>query len=141
MHPKSQITFSTGEVNRTSPSTRFETAEPLYGLGPSITTAGTNRPSASVETGPFSPEPDGDFVALQGNISHAFFLEPILWPWEFEHPEHERGKYSTLAHEIALTAKAQYTFGDARLVPQEQQTAGGFTRCAGIRNRWRQEIR
>jgi hemolysin activation/secretion protein len=70
-------------------------------------------------------EPDGSFFAMQGNISHAFFLEPLFRPEQFRRNE------GVLAQEIALSLKGQYVFDDARVIPQWQQTAGGFYTVRG----------
>ncbi len=68
--------------------------------------------------------PDTNFVVVQADASHAFFLEPVLDAARFERGE------SRLAQEVALSLKSQYSAG-YRLIPQEQQTAGGFYTVRG----------
>ncbi len=69
-----------------------------------------------------------DFSVLRGQVSYSFFLEPLLNPAGFE------GRKSrdemTLAHEVWLSARGQTTFGE-RVVPNFQQTAGGFYTVRG----------
>jgi len=71
---------------------------------------------------------DDDFTILRGQLSHSFFLEPILNPDGF------RGKNGademTLAHEIALNLRGQYSF-NSRLVPNYEFVAGGFHTVRG----------
>ena len=66
--------------------------------------------------------PEDDWTVLRWDVNHAFFLEPLLnrAAWEdITTPES-----STLAHEVALRFRGQYSFDD-RLIPQEQMVAGG----------------
>jgi hemolysin activation/secretion protein len=74
-------------------------------------------------------EPDRNFSLLTWNGSFSFYLEPIVLA--------RRGwgdpgspSRSTLAHEIVLSTRGQYSFDD-RLVPQFQQVAGGMFTVRG----------
>ncbi|MFM9996881.1 MAG: ShlB/FhaC/HecB family hemolysin secretion/activation protein [Phycisphaerales bacterium] len=68
---------------------------------------------------------DDNWFVLKFEATHSFFLEPYLNP-RFEDP----AASPTLAHELALTARAQYAF-DYRLAPSFQQVAGGFYSVRG----------
>jgi len=61
---------------------------------------------------------DDQWVALQWDASYSFYLEPLL------------GARSTLAHELALSARGQYAF-DYRLIPQAERVIGGFYSVRG----------
>ncbi len=70
---------------------------------------------------------DADWVKLPFSLAHSFYLEPLL----------NRAKWldittggSTLAHEVALSVRGQWT-PDARLNPQSQQAAGGLFSVRG----------
>ncbi|MBL4591493.1 MAG: ShlB/FhaC/HecB family hemolysin secretion/activation protein [Phycisphaerales bacterium] len=71
---------------------------------------------------------DDDFTILRGQLSHSFFLEPILDPKGF------RGDFGegrmTLAHEVFVSIRGQYSFG-GRLVPNYEFVAGGFHTVRG----------
>ena len=71
---------------------------------------------------------DDDFVLARIDASWSFYLEPLLDPWGFADPETPGS--STLAHELAVLARAQWAMNH-RLVPQFQQVAGGFTTVRG----------
>ena len=73
-------------------------------------------------------EPDEDWVVLRWDLSHYFYLEPLLDREAWENtmtPE-----TSTLAHEIAVLLRGQYSF-DQRLIPNLQQVAGGLESVRG----------
>ncbi len=69
-----------------------------------------------------------DFSVLRGQLSYSFFLEPLLNPAGFE--GRKSRDQMTLAHEVWLSARGQISFGD-RVVPNFQQTAGGFYTVRG----------
>ncbi len=72
---------------------------------------------------------DDDFTTLRGQLTHSFFLEPILDPHGF------RGDYGegrmALAHEVFVSVRGQYSF-DGRLVPNYEFVAGGFHTVRGF---------
>lgn len=77
---------------------------------------------------------DREWVVLTANVSHSFFLEPLLnhSAWEkadYAHPENS-SHWATLAHELYFSGRAQYAF-DQRLIPQAQGIAGGFYTVRG----------
>ncbi len=74
-------------------------------------------------------EPDPEWTVMQWSVEHAFFLEPLLFPSRW-HDTSEKGM-PTLAHEIALSFRGQYAFGDDRLVPTAEQTIGGLYTVRG----------
>jgi len=65
---------------------------------------------------------DAEFAVLRGELTHSFYLDPFLR----EDAENSGG----LAHELLFSAKAQYAF-DNRLIPNEQQIAGGLYTVRG----------
>jgi hemolysin activation/secretion protein len=74
-------------------------------------------------------QPDAHFERLRWNATLSFFLEPIVL--------YRRGwgdpgapQRSTLAHEVVLNTRGQWSFGD-RLLPQFQQIAGGLYTVRG----------
>lgn len=71
---------------------------------------------------------DDDFTILRGQLSHSFYLEPIFNPVGF------RGDHGTdemtLAHEVAVSLRGQYSF-QSRLVPNFEFVAGGFYTVRG----------
>lgn len=71
---------------------------------------------------------DDDFSILRGQLSHSFYLEPLF---DAEGFRGDRGTDSmTLAHEIALNFRGQYSF-ESRLVPNYEFVAGGFHSVRG----------
>ncbi len=70
---------------------------------------------------------DADWVKLPFSLTHSFYLEPLV----------NRAKWldvttggSTLAHEVALSVRGQWT-PESRLNPQSQQVAGGLFSVRG----------
>ena len=70
---------------------------------------------------------DADWVKFPFSLTHSFYLEPLV----------NRAKWlditsggSTLAHEVALSVRGQWT-PDSRLNPQSQQVAGGLFTVRG----------
>lgn len=83
--------------------------------------AGTGNPSLEALG---RVDPDAEWWAFQWGVEHAFFLEPIFAPTDF------RAGRSTLAHEIALSARGQEAF-DYRLAPNFQGVIGGAASVRG----------
>ncbi|MBT8484937.1 MAG: hypothetical protein KJO43_05110, partial [Phycisphaerae bacterium] len=73
--------------------------------------------------------PDDDWLTLQWDLGHSFYLEPVLDPAAWQDPT--TAESSTLAHEVALAFRGQYAFNDARLIPQSEGVAGGFYSVRG----------
>ena len=71
---------------------------------------------------------DDDFSVMRAQLSHSFFLEPILDPSGFKGERGDEGM--TLAHEIAINPRAQYAF-NSRLIPNYEFVAGGFYTVRG----------
>jgi hemolysin activation/secretion protein len=84
-----------------------------------ITTSGK---ATLAEMGRANPDPN--FVLLQPNMQGSFYLEPLIDSDDFA-----AGR-STLAHEIYLAFRGQWAFND-RVIPQFEQTAGGFYTVRG----------
>ena len=70
---------------------------------------------------------DDNWVALHWNLSHCFYLEPLLDRDAWEDPA--TPETSTLAHELNLRFQGQIC--PDRLIPQARQTAGGFFTVRG----------
>lgn len=72
--------------------------------------------------------PTEDFTILRWDLSHSFYLDPILFGarWKDTGPEGS----PTLAHELALAFRGQTSFDD-RLIPNEQQVLGGLYTVRG----------
>ncbi|MDQ7013585.1 MAG: ShlB/FhaC/HecB family hemolysin secretion/activation protein [Planctomycetota bacterium] len=66
---------------------------------------------------------DRSWQVLRGGVGYSFYLEPM-----FE-DNYTHGK-STLAHEVSLSTRGQWSMGD-RLIPVEQQVAGGLYSVRG----------
>lgn len=74
---------------------------------------------------------DHDWMTLQWDVTHSFFLEPLLIPSRWGNVDLSDPTASpTLAHEIALSLRGQHAFGD-RLIPNFQQVAGGLYTVRG----------
>lgn len=71
---------------------------------------------------------DDDWSVLKCNFIHSFYLEPILSPKAWEDIKTE--KSSTMAHEISLMFRSQYSL-DHRLIPQAVGVVGGFYSVRG----------
>ncbi len=72
-------------------------------------------------------DPDRSWVVGIFEASHAFYLEPFFMgdSWQLGKP----GADTTLAHEIVLSARGQFT--DSRLVPNFEQVVGGLYTVRG----------
>lgn len=86
--------------------------------------SGATSANAAIRNDLGRPLTDRDWVILQPTVQDSFFLEPI-----FNASEFSAGK-STLANEIYLSVRGQYAF-NYRLLPQFEQTAGGFETVRG----------
>jgi hemolysin activation/secretion protein len=73
-------------------------------------------------------DPDGDAELLRADVGGGFFIEPLLFPQEFD--AGGGGAGCTLAHELYARVRAQYSFGN-RLVPTAEQVVGGFGTVRG----------
>ena len=73
--------------------------------------------------------PQANWWKINWNLNHSFYLEPIWDPVGWR--DIKTPKNSTLAHEIALSARGQYT--RSRLIPQEKMSIGGMYSVRGYR--------
>ena len=69
-------------------------------------------------------DPARNFFMLQSDVDQSFYLEPIFKALGLPYKE------GTLANEIVFYGRYQETFG-SRLIPEEEQTAGGFYTVRG----------
>jgi len=67
-------------------------------------------------------EADPDWYVLKGEATYSQFLEPLF--------SDDAEKNGSLAHELVFSARGQYAF-DYRLIPNEQQPAGGLYTVRG----------
>ncbi len=102
-----------GETSSTSAHATME-----FGFMADAKSKGGGEPDSADGLGRF--EASDQWQALQADITHSFYLEPLFDP---------HGT-SALAHEIVLAGKVQWTFGE-RLVPQEEMVAGGIYSVRG----------
>ena len=70
---------------------------------------------------------EDSWTLLRWDTGASFYIEPLLAPGGWKR---ESGFGSTLASEIALGFRGQYSFGD-RLIPQQQQVVGGLYSVRG----------
>lgn len=102
-----------------------QTAAEIMFEGNLASVAGTDRIGAQ-GLGRFGV--DEEFTLVRGSWSHSRFLEPLFDPAGFRG---DRGQDSmTLAHELALSVRAQHALG-YRLVPNFEMVAGGFATVRG----------
>ncbi len=73
------------------------------------------------------PGVDEEWQVVRFDAYHSFYIEPFIS--EVYQGKGEKGP-STLAHEIALSARGQYAFNN-RLIPNEQDVLGGFFSVRG----------
>ncbi len=62
-------------------------------------------------------------------LNWSAYLEPIVNPGAWRDPATHTS--STLAHELALSFRSQYTFDEARVIPQANATLGGLYSVRG----------
>lgn len=70
---------------------------------------------------------EDSWTMLRWDTGASFYIEPLLAPGGWKQ---ESGFGSTLASEIALGFRGQYSFGD-RLIPQQQHVVGGLYSVRG----------
>jgi hemolysin activation/secretion protein len=73
-------------------------------------------------------DPDTDFVTLQWDMNHSFYLDTFFTGGDLTRAG--AGELPTLAHEIALGFRGQYAF-DNRLIPNFEQVLGGLYTVRG----------
>jgi hemolysin activation/secretion protein len=73
-------------------------------------------------------DPDADTPVLQGSLTHAMYLEPLVNRAGWEDPTTPED--STLAHEVVGSIRGQYAF-EKRLIPQAEQVVGGLYTVRG----------
>jgi hemolysin activation/secretion protein len=109
------------DTDTSSSSLRMYLEHNLASLANTEGGSGNSAPLGRLDTDP-------KFTVLHWNGSLSFYLEPLLDRVAWEDPRSPRS--STLAHEVALVFKGQWSFGD-RLIPQHEQVAGGFYTVRG----------
>lgn len=70
-----------------------------------------------------------DFVIGKWDLKTSTYLEPLLSPAKWKTAS--AVETAALSHEVALSFRGQYTFGDRRLVPQFEEVVGGFNSVRG----------
>ena len=92
----------------TEETTTSGEAQLLFGFG-------SNIKSTNTDTGISTSTPEGlgrisaeeDFVIFQAQLTHSFYLEPLL--------NGDRSKFHNLAHEVVISGRMQWAFD--RLIP------------------------
>lgn len=69
------------------------------------------------------------YAQLAFRLNWSSYLEPIVNPKAWRDPATHTS--STLAHELAVSVRSQYTFDDARVIPQANATLGGLYSVRG----------
>ena len=72
-------------------------------------------------------DPDKYWTVLEWDMSHAFYLEPLLNPDGWRDP---KSGWATLAHELGIALRGQYAFNH-RLVPHAEAVVGGLYSVRG----------
>ncbi len=134
IHVENRLFLIEGEDNFFLPyiGVRFEKRTPIHSAFGEVTiesnwasVAGTSQEDVT-RLGRFGA--DEDFTVLRAQLSHSFYLEPIFMKERFSGSEGVDGM--TLAHEVVLKLRGQYSF-QSRLVPNYQFVAGGFYTVRG----------
>jgi hemolysin activation/secretion protein len=74
---------------------------------------------------------DNNWLVFQWDLGHSFYLEPLFIPTAWRNMDIKDPDASpSLAHEMAVSFRGQYAFGD-RLIPNYQQVAGGLYTVRG----------
>lgn len=113
------------DTDTSSSSLRIDLEHNLASLA-NTDTGSDLRPSGSALLGRLDPDPR--FTVLHWSGSLSFYLEPLFNRVAWEDPRSPMT--STLAHEVVLLFKGQYSFGD-RLIPQHEMVAGGLYTVRG----------
>lgn len=71
--------------------------------------------------------PDSAWAMLKWDVEHTFYLEPLIngHADAIAPPDTPANKRMTLAHEIVLITRGQFTMDDRRMIPNTEQVAGG----------------
>lgn len=71
--------------------------------------------------------PDSAWAMLKWDVEHTFYLEPLIngHADAIAPPDTPANKSMTLAHEIVLITRGQFTMDDRRMIPNTEQVAGG----------------
>lgn len=72
---------------------------------------------------------DDRYAQLGFELAYSTYLEPLLRPAAWRDPSTHTS--STLAHEMAVSIRAQQTLDDARVIPQANATLGGLYSVRG----------
>ena len=86
-------------------------------------------PDGSVSDKNGREKPDSNWWKINWNINHSFYLEPVWDPIGWR--DIKTPKNSTLAHEIAISGRGQFT--RSRLISQEKMSIGGLYSVRGYR--------
>ncbi|MBS0187524.1 MAG: hypothetical protein JSS51_05615 [Planctomycetes bacterium] len=78
-------------------------------------------------------DPSGAWAMIKWDVEHSFYLEPLINGHAdgIAPPDLPANKNMTLAHEIVLITRGQYTLDQRRLIPNVEQVAGGLYSVRG----------
>ena len=74
---------------------------------------------------------DPEWTLVRWDLTQSLYLEPLISRKAWENASTPES--STLAHELAISVKGQYTFSDHRLIPQMERVVGGLHTVRGYR--------
>ncbi len=74
---------------------------------------------------------DDSWQVIKFNAEHSFFIEPLINPRGFRGEAGGEKGSQTLAHEVRLLGRGQWTLGNSRLIANEEDVAGGFYSVRG----------
>jgi len=119
-----------GQADLLSPyfSMRIERSTEVFSLSASVgyeTNFKKNQAAQLVRLGRLDTNDSYDLIKAELNAST--YLEPLLFGFK---PDNS-WKRSTLAHEVSLTVRGQYSLGERRLIPQKESAVGGFFSVRG----------
>ncbi|MGJ8638745.1 MAG: ShlB/FhaC/HecB family hemolysin secretion/activation protein [Opitutaceae bacterium] len=70
-----------------------------------------------------------EYDLLTFDAYQSFFLEPLFF--NYHQPDPDKWYTNALVHELAFSARGQFSLGDERLIPQKQLYAGGYFSARG----------
>jgi hypothetical protein len=120
----------TGQADLLTPyaSVRVERTNEVWSFSGSLgyeTSFKTLDPQQMVRLGRLDTQDTYDLV--RGEFNGSTYVEPIL----FGISSRNDWRRSTLAHEVTLHGRFQYVLGKDRLIPQKEQSIGGFFSARG----------
>jgi hemolysin activation/secretion protein len=76
------------------------------------------------------PDVDNYFNVLRFQAEQTQYIEPLLNKWGWFQGKDGKG-FTSLANEVAISCRGQWAFSDDRLIPNEEEVAGGMFTVRG----------